>query len=242
MPTTQSIRRCKRAILDHVLRYAIGVESVLARSVPGDVTSCVRRLVSGRQLRECSHPRGFRYLTLGHRPMLSEEAFVRRYAVVCFCETPGSCRSLLTRAEIEQYFPNVFRHGMPGGYYVDTSEERPRFGHIRVDAPPARTPRILSRAVNLIDRHCRSDGIRQLVTQRQFDITFIVATLQKARRLHTEFRKFDHSGVTVHAHAVRELLELITPITTVNSVRNTDRCLTDTGLNVQESHSHPQRV
>jgi hypothetical protein len=222
MTNTQATRRCKNAILDHVRRYTIGVENVLVKSVPGDVVKCVRRLVSARQLRECNHPRGFRYLTLFHRPTLSEKAFVRRYAVACFCESPGSRRSLLIRAEIERYFPNIFRHGMPGGYYVDSSDERPRFGHVRVDVAPARTDRILSRAVNLIERHMRNSGIRQLIAQRQFEITFIVATLQKARRLHTEFRKLDQSGVAVHAHAVPELLELIAPITTDNSVGGPD--------------------
>lgn len=230
MLATHSKRNCNRAILDYVQRYSIGIERMLCESITGDVRRSLRQLIAAGQLREHQHPCDFRYVTIGHRPELSETAFVRRYAILRFCESFGSSRSLLTRSETEKYFPNVFRQGMPNGHYIDTSEVHPRFGHIRVDAVPGRTCRILSRAADLIDRYRQSAGIRQLIAQKQFEITFVVATSHKARRLHMDFQQLRQSGVTVRAYEIPELLELMAPLGTAGLPSPTNQSITHSQL------------
>lgn len=238
MLTTRSRQSTQKAILDYVHRYTIGIEAMISESINGNVVAGLRRLVSSQQLREYRHPRGFRYFTIGNRPQLSDSAFIRRYAMMRFCESTGSRRSLLTRAELERYFPSIFRHGMPSGYYIDTSEKLPRFGHLRADAVPARVDRIVSRAANLIDRYGRTAGVRQLIAQHEFEITFIVATSQKARRLRLDFDRLKRSGVTVQAHAMPELLELIAPIGTVDTPEVDSGRFPTTSTNSGTNHSH----
>lgn len=244
MPTLVLNRDCNKAVLDYVRRYTIGIEQLISESIPGDARAALRRLLARRQLREHKHPLGFPYVVNSGSPKLSESAFIRRYALVRFCQPTISHRRLLTRSETEQYFPDIFRHGMPGGHYIDTSDDRPRFGHVRVDAVPARTSRLVSRATELVGRYCRNAAVRQLISQEQFEITFVVATIPKARRLQMEFYPLEQSGVRFRAHAIPELLELIAPLTDPTPVGTArqDHSPANRATKRSITHSHIRRV
>ena len=139
-------------------------------------------------------------------------SLTRESAIRCFCSDPSHPRTLLRKAELSRYFPTLFQAGLPSGYYVDATASQPILGHIRVDVGLDEVGRIVSRCHQLIQRHQRMPGFRQLIAAGQFEITYLVATEEKARRLLSAFSSVAKTGVRCVAIPFPILLDRLAPL------------------------------
>lgn len=150
-------------------------------------------------------------LTARHtRP--TTQSVARTLAVDGFCRDPSHRRTLLRKTELARYFPTLFQAGLPGGYYVDATNESPVLGLIRVDVGLDEVGRIVSRCQQLVRRHQRLTGFRQLIAAGQFEIAYLVATEPKARRLNAAFGSLLKTGVRCVAEPAPSLLDLLVPL------------------------------
>lgn len=134
-------------------------------------------------------------------------SLARAAAIQSFCGDPSHPRTLLRKAELHRYFPTLFQAGLPAGYYVDATGSQPMLGHIRVDVGLDEVGRIVSRCHKLVRRHQRVPGFRQLMAAGQFEITYLVATEEKARRLSSAFGLVAKTGVRCVAVPIPSLLD-----------------------------------
>lgn len=139
-------------------------------------------------------------------------SLARAAAIQSFCGDPSHPRTLLRKAELHRYFPTLFQAGLPAGYYVDATGSQPILGHIRVDVGLDEVGRIVSRCHKLVRRHQRVPGFRQLMAAGQFEITYLIATDEKARRLSLAFSSVAKTGVRCVAIAVPILLGRLVPL------------------------------
>ena len=139
-------------------------------------------------------------------------SLARKAAMQSFCGDPSHARTLLRKAELHRYFPTLFQAGLPAGYYVDATGSQPMLGHIRVDVGLDEVGRIVSRCHKLVRRHQRVPGFRQLMAAGQFEITYLVATEEKARRLSLAFGSVAKTGVSCVAVSVPILLDRLVPL------------------------------
>jgi len=96
-----------------------------------------------------------------------------------FCRGSKVKRNLLTIQSVKRYFPMLYRHGLPWGYYVDASNKKPVLGLLRVDTHLLQVNRIWQRSLDLLETHRRSPAFRRLIVGHQFVITWAVATNSK---------------------------------------------------------------
>ena len=207
--------------MNHVRRYRIGIAGQLPDPVDGPVELAIDRLISAGRLVRRRHATKLTYFTAGGERALSDSAFIRAMAVSYFCMSQVTGRTLLLSNEIRHYFPTLFRSGLPAGHYLDRSREKPRLGLVRIDVPAARIGRLASRAARLIDRYREQAGFRELMVRQQFEITFVVPTSPKARRLQLAFKPLEASGVPIHVVCIPGLLPLMAPLPPVGRLRRT---------------------
>ena len=146
------------------------------------------------------------------RQLPAMSSLARESAIRCFCSDPSHPRTLLRKAELSRFFPTLFQAGLPSGYYVDATTSQPILGHIRVDVGLDEVGRIVSRCHQLIRRHQRVSGFRQLIAAGQFEITYLVATDEKARRLMLAFSSVARTGVRCVAIPAPILLDRLAPL------------------------------
>ena len=103
---------------------------------------------------------------------------------------------------------------MPRGYYVDVTGKQPVLGHLRVDVGPDDIVRIVQRCHQLARRHQQLSGFQRLIAAGQFEITYLVATDQKARRLSVALSSLEMTGVRCVVEPVPVLLDLLAPLPT----------------------------
>lgn len=147
-----------------------------------------------------------------HRTRPTNQSLARALAVRGFCSDPSHRRTLLRKSELARYFPTLFQAGLPAGYYVNATSEPPVIGLIRVDVGLDEVGRIVSRCHQLARRHQQLPGFRQLITAGQFEITYLVATEQKAHRLTIAFESIAKTGVRCVAESLSGLLEWLAPL------------------------------
>ena len=150
--------------------------------------------------------------TVRRRRQPTMSARTRASAIQSFCGDPSHSRTLLGKTELYRFFPTLFQAGLPRGYYVDATGNQPMLGHIRVDVGLDEIGRIVSRCHELVRRHQRVSGFRQLIAAGQFEITYLVATEQKARRLSAALISVAKTGVRCVAVPVPTLLGLLVPL------------------------------
>ena len=190
------------AIEETIRRYRIAIELA--------TDSAMSLLLRKRIISEWTHDCGLRYWTLfNHRP-LSEKALLVAVAMLRFAP-PNAARTLITGDDIRAYFPQLARHGLPNGYYVDRTVHPPTLGHVRVDAF-SRISRIVARTMRFIDQTRSQTGFCTAIDAGRFELTAIVPTTAKARRLQTAFATLQAVGIPLHVMAMPELLNLIAPI------------------------------
>lgn len=119
---------------------------------------------------------------------------------------------MLHKTELSRFFPTLFQARLPRGYYVDATASQPILGHIRVDVGLDEVGRIVSRCHELVRRHQRIPGFRQLIAAGLFEITYLVATEEKARRLMLAFSSVAKTGVRCVAVPVPLLLDRLAPL------------------------------
>lgn len=139
-------------------------------------------------------------------------SLARESAIQSFSGDRSHPRTLLRKAELSRFFPTLFQAGLPRDYYVDATASQPMLGHIRVDVGLDEVGRIVSRCHQLIRRHQRVPGFRQLIAAGQFEITYLVATEEKARRLLSAFSSIAKTGVRCVAIPIPILLDRLAPL------------------------------
>ena len=141
-------------------------------------------------------------------------ARTRSSAIHTFCCEPSHPRTLLRKTELGRFFPTPFQAGLPGGYYVDATGNQPILGHLRVDVGLDDVSRIVQRCHELARRYQQLPGFQRLIAAGQFEITYLVATGEKARRLSVALGSVAMSGVRCVAISVPILLDLLAPLPT----------------------------
>lgn len=140
------------------------------------------------------------------------QSVARRLAIRAFCAVNTHRRSLLGKSDFARCFPTLFQAGLPGGYYVDANGQQPVLGHVRVDVGLDDIGRIVHRCHQLARRHQQLTGFRQLIAAGQFEITYLVATSEKARRLSIAFSTVAKTGVRCVAVPMPVLCDLLAPL------------------------------
>ena len=239
-PPRTTLKQSDSAVLRHIRRYRVGIPEYLERDLPQHpVDLALGRLVRRNCIRQERHSSGLTYFRIADDRLLSDVALIRVIGILDFCCGRKPKRPLIDREELKDYFPTLYRSGLPSGHYLTSVHGQPRLGHIRVDAVPARIDRILSRTCRIIDRYRNQRGFQKLITQRQFEITHVVATPQKATRLRPVLEALSTSGVTLRVHAVLELVELISPIETPVGSSTSERRQHDAMAARPNHHSRP---
>ena len=147
-----------------------------------------------------------------HRQRHPHTSMIARYITMhCFCRGSKVKRNLLTKQSVKQYFPTLFRHGLPWGYYVDASNEKPVLGLLRVDTHLLQVNRIWQRTLDLLETHQRSPAFRKLIVGHQFAITWAVATPSKQDAIRYLASKKQH-GILVEAQHFPCLLNQLAPL------------------------------
>jgi len=201
----------EQLILDQISRFKVVFPSCLPVSDREVATVTLDRLVRDRVVSQWAHRSGLRYWTRRETQPLSDVSFVRSLGVLLFCRQSHT-RSLVTRNELESCFPTLFRHGLPAGHYVDQQGDIPRLGNIRVDSGQSKIARIISRTTRLIQNYRNQVYFRDLIDCGHFELTWIVPTAQKQRRLSDALRPLRGSGIDLKVCTIPELLNVIAPI------------------------------
>tara|TARA_R110002049_G_scaffold309101_2_gene516909 strand:- start:35857 stop:36489 length:633 start_codon:yes stop_codon:yes gene_type:complete len=204
------IWKTERPIIDHLMRHTIATDRLLPIQDRERAMITIAHLVRSKQISQWQHRSGLRYWTLFAPRPLSEVSLVKALGLTLFLlETTK--RSALTSDDIREYFPQLFRHGLPYGYFVEQNERCTGLGYAKVDVC-SRVSRIVERSLWSIDKHRSHRQFRKLIDEGRFTLTWIVATDAKRRRLTDAFRLATASGVSIRVCAIRELLDIVAPI------------------------------
>ena len=201
----------EQLMLDQISRFKVVFPYCLAVCDREVAAVTLDRLVRDRVVSPWAHRSGLRYWTRRATQPLSDVSLVRSLGVLLFCRQSPT-RSLVTRYELESYFPTLFRHGLPAGHYVDQQGNTPRLGNVRVDSGQSKIARIVSRTTRLIQNYRNQTHFRDLIDSGQFELTWIVPTAQKQRGLTDALRSLRGSGIDLRVCVIPELLNVIAPI------------------------------
>jgi hypothetical protein len=128
---------------------------------------------------------GDQCVCLRRRQLPSATAVAGCLASQSFCNSDKAKRTLLTSDDIQQYFPTLFRRGLPKGYYVDATNKTPVLGLLRVDTNLTPVNRIWRRSLKLFEKHNQDPSFRDVILRQQFQIAWAVPTESKARAINT---------------------------------------------------------
>jgi hypothetical protein len=218
-------------VLTHVARYRLSVrEAVAALPTVSDLDPWrQRKLLSDLEqsglLASAALHGNSRYYHLTRRAAdehglaadrcgsLSESAKLRHFALLAFCCLRSTRRERLTAAELRQHFPQLYRDGMPGTYYVELTPGVRRLGLARIDAGRrGRWDRILQTCRDDVYSHALQPGFRKLIQAGQFEITILTPFQSKADRLRDALHADPGmQRLPVRAVALPELLPLLDP-------------------------------
>ena len=128
MPSHNLIAQLRK----HLLRYRIAIVDLLLETVAQDDRTQAMQILQDHTdflLFESDDL----CVCLYRRQVPSTKNVARCLASYAFCYSAVAKRTLLTKLDVRQYFPMLFRHGLPSGYYVDTTGQVPVLGLLRVD-------------------------------------------------------------------------------------------------------------
>jgi len=201
----------ERIILDSIRRHTIAVDRCLPVKDRERAMLGIDLLRRTGRISEWHHDCGLRYwTTAGLRP-LSDLSLARALGILTFCHG-SEARSLITREELETYFPKMFRHGLPAGHYIEATSKSTRLGNVRVDGGQSKINRIVTRTQRCIQKYEQQTGFRDLIHNGNFELTWIVPTHPKQRRLVEALRPLKASGVQLRVIAVPLLLNIVAHI------------------------------
>ncbi len=216
-----------RALIEHVARYRLTVPREAADALGQTLKSTRRRLANAVRdgqlgIAPLYRNRRYYYLTPSgaesagaprHGP-LGEAAKARAYAMLRFCRSDDASRQRLTAEDLQEHFRELYRPGMSGGYYVDTSDGRwPRIGLLRVDfGGRGRWDRIVQRVRRDIEAHATERGFRPLLARQALEMAVVTALPQKAARIRQALAAHrDARRIPVRVIAMPDLLHLVMP-------------------------------
>jgi hypothetical protein len=219
-------QRC--AVIDHVSRYRLAIAATL-RQLP-DFANCTsaklrrflrtleaERIVGSQWLHHemrCWYlaARGAQDagLPTDRSGPLSESAKVRAYAMLRFCQMSERPRVRLTVDDIRQNFPDLYRSGMPQGYYFDPHGTG-MLGLLRIDAGQrGRWDRVVHSLLEDINQHRKQTGFHRLIQAGRFAFTIATVLPQKADRIRGAMDQNPaFNNVAIQVVAIPELLPLI---------------------------------
>ncbi len=205
----------ERTILAEVKRFQFAFSDLIVKTL-SDVAAgdAISRLVQRHTLHAKPSLSGQTYLLAPRRKPPTRESIARALGIHTFCCGDSHRRTFLQKAELTRYFPTLFQAGLPRGYYVDVTGTQPVLGHLRVDVGPDDIVRIVQRCHQLARRHQQLAGFQRLIAAGQFEITYLVATDQKARRLSVALSSLEQTGVRCVVEPVPVLLDLLAPLPT----------------------------
>lgn len=205
----------ERAILVEVERFQFAFSDLIVRTL-SDVAAgdAIGRLVQRHTLHAMRSLSGQPYLLAPRRKPPTSQSVARALGIHTFCCGDSHRRTFLQKAELTRYFPSLPQAGLPRGYYVDVTGTQPMLGHLRVDVGPDDIVRIVQRCHQLARRHQQLAGFQRLIAAGQFEITYLVATEQKARRLSAALSPLEMTGVRCVVEPVPVLLDLLAPLPT----------------------------
>lgn len=190
-------------------RYRIVAPSALKRAEAKPVERELTQLQSRGIVSRWRHASGLTYWTRRSPGPLANHALGRAHAQFSYCP-PWGARHLLTVPELERLLRPYGCQSTASGYYCERSADNFRLGRLRVDTG-SRLSRLVAASARSIDRLRQSD-IRQLIDDHGFELTWIVATEAKRRRLMQALQPLGPSGVSLRVVALPELLGLLAPL------------------------------
>ncbi len=199
-------------LLNEVRRYRIALLDLLLTNRPQPVGELMTVMQTCPELQLFDAVSGDRCVCLRRRRLPAALAVARAVSIQLFCRADMTKRNLLTRRDIDQYFPTLFRSGLPSGYYVDATNGTPILGFVRVDTNLAPLSRIRQHTQELIERHANDTAFRQLISRQQFQVTWLVPTETKAAGINDIAATLRPSGIRCEAQCVPKLLELLVPL------------------------------
>ncbi len=146
--------------------------------------------------------------------LLSVDPLITAAAILQFCRLgrlDGPRRELLTRSQLERFFPQLMRPGLGGPFYLD--DQTGRLARIRFDrARPRRWDRILQRCRRDLARLQRDPPWNKLLQAGRLQITVLTVLPQKVPRLEAELAQLARqSGLLFRVEALPGLWPLVRP-------------------------------
>ena len=197
----------QQTMIDFINRHTIAVDRCLPIKDRERAMLALDLLAHAGQVSEWNHASGLRYWTAANAKPLSGPSLARAFGILMFCQGSAS-RSLVTKGDLENYFPKLFRHGLPAGHYVDATAQSQRLGNVRVDTGQSKISRIVERARRSFEKYEQQTGIRELIRRGEFELTWIVPTHPKQRRLNEALQPFAASGIHFNVIAIPDLLNI----------------------------------
>jgi len=206
----------EQIIIDFIHRHTIAVDRCLPIVDRERAMLAVNLLVRAGRISEWHHACDLRYWTVaGPRPLF-DTSLARSLGILSFCHGSES-RSLITRDELAVYFPRVFRHGLPSGHYIEVTPHAQKLGHVRVDGGQSKVNRLVARTQRSIQKYEEQAGFRKLIRSGCFELTWIVPTQPKQRRLIEALEPLVASGIQIRVFAMPELLNVVAHIPRPNN-------------------------
>ena len=200
-------------VLTEVQRYRFARLDLLLRHLAEpEQQQIIQRIRQSRELRLSKLASGMEYASLPSKKSAPLRGIARGIALHTFCHDGINHRTLLMAEDVNKYFPRLFRNGMPSGYYVDTSGEKPILGFVRVDTGLDHITRILQQLRKLLERHTSSTEFAAITAAGQFEISYLVPTETKAFAINTASSHRSSHQPICRAVTVPLILDLMAPL------------------------------
>ena len=201
-----------RTLRDQVQRYRIASVDLLLSELPQETQSRALTILNTNDVFQLfNNEAGTACVCQRRRRLPASTSVARCIATQTFCRASETKRTLLTKPEVKRFFPTLFRHGLPAGYYVDANDGLPVLGICRVDVHFAHISRIWRRSLDLFENHRQQPEFRRLIMGHQFEITWVVATNSKANAIRHLARSRQHD-VPIDAQHIPILLNQLAPL------------------------------
>lgn len=210
-----------KKLLADVERYRVIRRDLFCQHLSdSQIKTLDRQLRYSRSIQSFHHACGLSLMLPRRRAVPSESSLVSHVARYTFLHQETEHRRLLTKYELQAWFPALFRPGMPHGYFVDQSERRPTLGLLQVDTHLRDPRRIQAEFSDQIRKHFIAPGFQQLIEHCQFRLVLLVASSAKANAINALPLNSECPVVQCEAVAVPILFDM-------QFVRMTQRTLPD---------------
>jgi hypothetical protein len=123
-----------KKLLADVERYRVIRRDLFCQHLSdSQIKTLDRQLRYSRSIQTFHHACGLSLMLPRRRAIPSESSLASHVARYTFLHQETEHRRLLTKDELQTWFPALFRPGLPHGYFVDHSERRPSLGLLQVD-------------------------------------------------------------------------------------------------------------